>query len=135
MRNLRSQNGFTIIEVLVTLMLVVTMVLSVTTLLFVASHSNTEAIDQEAANRQIQQQVDQLRGATFSSLIDGTYNFTTSGIDRVQTAQYAISDYTDSSGSHTSLKQVVATITWKEGNVLKTVSQTTYIAQHGINQQ
>lgn len=120
---------------LISLMILATMVLSVTTLLFVASHGNTESADQASANRQIQAQIEQLRAASYASLADGTYAFTTSNINRVQTAQYVISDYTDGSGAHTELKQVVATITWYEGKVLKTATASTYIGQHGINQQ
>jgi prepilin-type N-terminal cleavage/methylation domain-containing protein len=135
MRILRSSSGFTLIEVLVSLVLVVTMVLAVTTLLFASSHSNTTTIDQSAANRQIQQQIDSLRAASYGSLVDGTYSFTTTGINRVQSAQYVIADYTDGSGAHTALKKISVTIIWNEGTVAKTATAQTYIGQHGINQQ
>jgi prepilin-type N-terminal cleavage/methylation domain-containing protein len=135
MRILRSNSGFTLVEMLVTLMLLSVMVISVVTLLFVASHTNTTNADQSSANRQVQKQIELLRAASYYSLTNGTYSFTAGNINRLQSAQYVISDYADGTGSHPELKKIDVTISWYEGNVPKTVSEGTYIGQHGINQQ
>src|SRR5690349_2326149 len=105
-----SEGGFSLVELLLSLMILSMVITAVVVVLVGAQARGIEAQHEAAATAAAQQQVEAKRAVDFSTLSDGTTSFTPSGVPRVVTANVVTST------TNADLKQVVVTVTWNEGS-------------------
>lgn len=125
------QNGFTIIELIVSIVVFAILVPSVASFLSLLNDMNDRARDTAIINALAENKVESLRSAKFTSLTDGTTNFTNelpSTITPPKSATYQIS--TPQSG----LKMAFITITYNDHGKQKSLSYKTYIGELGVGQ-
>lgn len=127
-----NQKGFTIIELLVTMVVTGLIVAAVTTLFITIARTQRSTQLLETASRAGEQQIESLRNSTYNSLEpDSTINFTSelpSNLPSPRSATARISEPSDD------VKRVDVTITYKDGSKSKKVQLSSLIGQLGIGQ-
>lgn len=125
------QTGFTIIELIIAIVIFAILVPSTASFLALLNDMNDRARDTAIINALAENKVESLRSAKFTSLADGTTNFTNElpqTITAPRSATYQIS--TPQSG----LKMAFITITYNDHGRQKTLSYKTYIGELGVGQ-
>jgi prepilin-type N-terminal cleavage/methylation domain-containing protein len=131
MKKRYSQDGFTIVELVVTIVVAGFIIPAVAVALTNLSVVNKIARDKTLANMLVQNKVETLRSAGYNSLSDGTTSFVSelpNTIGSPRTASYTISS------PATGIKQVDITISFSEYHVSKSLSFRTYISELGVGQ-
>jgi prepilin-type N-terminal cleavage/methylation domain-containing protein len=126
-----SQKGFTIVELVVTIVVAGFIIPAVALALTNLSVVNKIARDKTLANMLVQNKAETLRSAGYNSLSDGTTSFVSelpNTIGSPRSASYTISSPT------TSIKQVDITISFTEYHNSKSLSFRTYISELGVGQ-
>lgn len=128
----KRQDGFTIIELLVTIVVSSLIILAVASLFITISRAQNSTRLLEVASRAGEQQIESLRNENYGQLEpDSSIDFAASlpeSLPSPRTAQVAISEPTDG------IRRVDVTITYKDGNRNKTVKLSSLIGQIGITQ-
>jgi prepilin-type N-terminal cleavage/methylation domain-containing protein len=131
MKAKRTQKGFTVVELLVTVVVAGVIIPAVAMALTNLSVVNKLARDQALANLLVQNKVETLRSAGFNSLNNGTSSFAAelpNTFGSPKTASYTIST------PQTGLKQVDVSISFTEYNSTKSSTYRTYVSELGVGQ-
>lgn len=127
-----NQKGFTIIELLVTIVVTGLIIAAVTTLFITIARTQRSAQLLETASRAGEQQIESLRNSSYNSLeADSTIDFSNdlpSNLPSPRSATARISEPADD------VKRVDVTITYKDGSKTKKVQLSSLIGQLGIGQ-
>jgi prepilin-type N-terminal cleavage/methylation domain-containing protein len=126
-----SQKGFTIVELVVTIVVAGFIIPAVALALTNLSVVNKIARDKTLANMLVQNKAETLRSAGYNSLSDGTTSFVSelpNTMGSPRSASYTISSPT------TGIKQVDITISFTEYHNSKSLSFRTYISELGVGQ-
>lgn len=128
----KRQDGFTIIELLVTIVVASLVILAVSSLFITIARAQNSTRLLEIASRAGEQQIESLRNENYGQLDPGsTIDFATSlpgSLPGPRTAQAAISEPTDG------VRRVDVTITYRDGSKDKVVKLSSLIGQIGITQ-
>ena len=127
----RSSDGFTIVELLVTM--IVGGVLAGSVALFLAQHTHLaqKGRDVSVVNSYVENKVESLRSAGFLSLANGTTDIAAelpSELKSPRSGSLVISE------ESTSIKQIDISITYSDQGVARTYSYSTYIGELGVGQ-
>lgn len=127
-----KENGFTIVELLVTIVVTGLIVAAVMTLFITIERTQYKIQMLETATRAGEQQIEALRNNSYSSLTPGsTINFTSNLPDTLpspRSGTVAISEPTPG------IRRVDVTVTYRDGNKPKSVKLSSLIGQLGIGQ-
>jgi prepilin-type N-terminal cleavage/methylation domain-containing protein len=123
----RVSRGFTLIELIITLTIISIVLVGTITIMLASQARGMEAQHEAAASSAAAKQVEVLRATAFDSIAVGTTSFTPSNVPALVSAQNVITTI------NADLKQVMITITWKEGSRNQTVTISSYINRYGIN--
>lgn len=126
-----DQNGFTIVELLITLIVGAIFVLAINTVFTTQSYISQRGMDTVLANAYAEGKVESLRSQGYLTLADGTTNVTNelpSELKSPRSASLVISSY------NSSIKKAVLTITYNEQGKTQTFSYTTYVGELGVGQ-
>src|SRR5262249_16204067 len=121
----RAQCGFTLIEILITIFILILM------LVFYVSAFSTNQLSRlqehrDIALRVVTQKMQTLRGGGFSN-VDSSTTFTDTSLSRLTNASAS----TTVSYYNSSLKEVIVGISWLEGSSTLYVQETTLIGNSG----
>jgi prepilin-type N-terminal cleavage/methylation domain-containing protein len=125
------QKGFTVVELLVTVVIAGVIIPAVALALSNLSVVNKLARDQALANALVQNKTEFLRSKGYNALSLGTTTFTSELPTTIGTPSSAT--YTISSPS-TGIKQINIDISFTEYRTTKTLSYRTYISELGVGQ-
>jgi type II secretory pathway pseudopilin PulG len=131
MRQNRPQTGFTIVELVITIVIAGIIIPAVAIALTNLSVVNKVARDKALASMIVQNKVETLRSAGYNSLSDGTTSFVTdlpSTIGSPKSATYTVSS------PATGIKQIDISMSFTEYRVTKSLSYRTYISELGVGQ-
>jgi prepilin-type N-terminal cleavage/methylation domain-containing protein len=131
MRIKYSQKGFTIVELVVTIVVAGFIIPAVVLALTNLSVVNKIARDKTLANMLVQNKAETLRSAGYNSLSDGTTSFVSELPNTMGSPKSA--SYTITSPA-TGIKQIDITISFTEYHSLKSLSYRTYISELGVGQ-
>lgn len=126
-----SKSGFTIVELIVTLIVGAIFVLSVNTVLTTQSYISQRGRDTVVANAYAEGKFEALRSQGFLSLSDGTTDVTSelpSDLHNPRSASLVISS------SNSSIKKAELTITYNEQGQSRTYNYVSYIGELGVGQ-
>lgn len=129
--NTKHQYGFTIIELLVSIVLFAILVPATASFLALLNDMNDRARDTAIINALAENKIESLRSAKFTSLTNGTTSFTSELPDTItppRSASYQITT------ANTGLKQVDLNIAYNDHGKQKTLSYKTYIGELGVGQ-
>jgi prepilin-type N-terminal cleavage/methylation domain-containing protein len=127
----QNQHGFTIIELVVTIVIAGIIIPAVAVALTNLSVVNKVARDKALANMIVQNKVETLRSSGFNSLSDGTTSFVAelpNTIGSPRSASYTVST------PATGIKQIDLSVSFTEYRVTKSLSFRTYISELGVGQ-
>jgi prepilin-type N-terminal cleavage/methylation domain-containing protein len=127
----QNRHGFTIIELVVTIVIAGIIIPAVAVALTNLSVVNKVARDKALANMIVQNKVETLRSSGFNSLSDGTTSFVAelpNTIGSPRSASYTVS--TPAAG----IKQIDLSVSFTEYRVAKSLSFRTYISELGVGQ-
>lgn len=127
----KSQNGFTVLEVVVTIAIAGFILVSVIAMINSLNVINDRARDLTLANALAENKVEGLRSIGFSGLVDETVDFTDelpNVLAAPRQAQYVVSS--PSAG----LKQVEVEITYNDYGSQRNIEYRTYIGELGVGQ-
>ena len=127
-----QQSGFTVIEVVVT-----TVIMSVAILIISQMVIMIDAVNRESRNFVIaieygQQQMEHYRNAGFNAIPD-SIDFAASLPSQLSSPRTGTLTFTDLNPVVAGLKKMLISITYKEGSRTKTITLTSLVAQRGIN--
>lgn len=123
--------GFTIVELVITIVLIGIIVPAVAMALTNLATINYQARDQALADLAAQNKVETLRSQGYNSLNVGSVDFSSelpASMGSPKSANYSVSQ------PRTGMKQVDLTITYTEYKVGKTINYRTYISELGVGQ-
>ena len=126
-----NTSGFTIVELLVTLVVGAIFTASVTVFLGLHVHLAQRGRDVAVANSFAENEVEALRSAGYLSLSDGTTDLTSSlpvELNNNRSASLTISS------PSTGIKKVDISVTYNDQGAPRTYSYTTYIGELGVGQ-
>lgn len=127
----QNQKGFTIVELIVTLVVGAIFVLAINTVFTTQSYISQRGRDTVLANAYIESKVESLRSKGFLSLTNGTTDVTNelpSDLKNPRSGSVVISSY------NTSIKKVDITVSYNEQGKSRSVTYTTYIGELGVGQ-
>jgi prepilin-type N-terminal cleavage/methylation domain-containing protein len=127
----QNRHGFTIIELVVTIVIAGIIIPAVAVALTNLSVVNKVARDKALANMIVQNKVETLRSSGFNSLSDGTTSFVAelpNTIGSPRSASYTVST------PATGIKQIDLSVSFTEYRVTKSLSFRTYISELGVGQ-
>ena len=130
-KNTHSQAGFTIVELLITIILLALAVPVLGSLVSMLSGVNDRARDLALIHALAENKIESLRSAGFGNLALGTTSFTSelpSSIATPRSAQYVVTSVS------TPLKQVQITISYNDHGQTRTLNYRTYIGELGVGQ-
>jgi type II secretory pathway pseudopilin PulG len=131
MRPKNSQSGFTIVELVVTIIVAGIIIPAVAVALTNLAVVNKVARDKALANMIVQNKVETLRSAGYNTLSGGTTSFATelpSTIGSPRSASYTVSSPT------TGVKQIDINMSFTEYHITKNLAYRTYISELGVGQ-
>jgi len=129
--NRSKTSGFTVVELLVTIVVSSIMIGSAALALISQQHLSQRDRDLVVANSYVEQKVEALRSIGFLGLSIGTTNITAempSELNSPRSGSLQISSYS------ASIKQVDISITYNDQGTSRTYSYTTYIGELGVGQ-
>jgi type II secretory pathway pseudopilin PulG len=130
-RKTTSEGGFTIVELVITIVIAGIIIPAVTIALTNLTVINLRARDQVLANMLAQNKVESLRSTGYNSLNNGTTSFTSelpNIMGSPKSASYTIST------PQTGLKQIDVSISYTEYKIARSVAFRTYISELGVGQ-
>ncbi len=130
-KNTHSQAGFTIVELLITIVLLALAVPVLGSLVSMLSGVNDRARDMAIIHALAENKVESLRSAGFGNLAVGTVTFTSelpSTIATPRSAQYVVTS------PSVALKQVQITISYNDHGQTRTLNYRTYVGELGVGQ-
>ena len=129
---LKSQRGFTLLEVVVTTVVMGIAFLVIGQMFILIDAVNRESRNSITATEYAQLKMEHYRNAGYNA-IPATEDFTSSLPSQLNIPRSGTLAFTDLNPVTAGLKQLDITITYKEGARTKTVKLTTQVAQRGIN--
>lgn len=123
--------GFTLVEILVTLMASAIFVIAVNTIYTTQVYMNQRGRDLTLANSFVESKVEQLRSAGYLNLADGSTDITSelpSELNDPRSGTLTISS------ANTGTKQVDISVTFNEQGASRTYTYTTYVGELGVGQ-
>jgi len=128
---LTAEKGFTVVELLVTIVVSAILVLAVNTILISHAYLSQRGRDLVLSNAYAELKIESLRSAGFLGLNDGTANITNELPSELSTPR---SGTLVISSPSTGLKQAVITISYNEQGRTRTHTYKTYIGELGVGQ-
>jgi prepilin-type N-terminal cleavage/methylation domain-containing protein len=131
MKEKSYQKGFTIVELMITVVLAGIIIPAVAVSLTNLSVVNKLSRDQALANSLAQNKTEYLRSVGYNALVLGTTSFTNemnSTIGSPRSASYTISS------PATGIKQIDISVSFTEYNTTKSLAYRTYISELGVGQ-
>jgi prepilin-type N-terminal cleavage/methylation domain-containing protein len=127
----QKQSGFTIVELIVTIVILALSVPVMASLVSMLSSLNDRARDMAQIHALTEYKIEALRSIGFSGLTNGTTSFASELPSTIATPRSA--SYTISSHS-TSMKQVDLTVSYNDHGATRSFSYRTYIGELGVGQ-
>lgn len=127
----RPQSGFTLVELITTIVLAGIIIPAVALALNNLAVINKQGRDQALASMLVQNKVETLRSSGYNSLNDGTVSFSSdlpSIMGSPKTASYTVSS------PRTGVKQIDVNISYTEYHSTKNLTYRTYISELGVGQ-
>lgn len=127
----KAANGFTIVELLVTISLVAISVPAIAAMVSTIGGVNDRARDLSAIHALVERKIETLRSIGFSGLSDGTVDFASElpqFVAEPRTASYEVSSLNDG------VKEVEVTVTYSDYGKTQSLSYKTYIGELGVGQ-
>lgn len=127
----KSQKGFTLVELVTTIIIAGIIIPAVAIALTNLAVINKIARDKALANMIVQNKVETLRSSGYNSLNNGTTSFVAdlpNTIGSPKSANYIVSS------PATGVKQIDVSVSFTEYNVTKNLSYRTYISELGVGQ-
>lgn len=127
------QEGFTLVEVIVTIIVAGIMMIGLSSTVVGIRLINARAKDAALVNSLAVDKIEQLRSATFVSLADGTYDFTSELPDTITNNRSAV--YTvETVPGNVALKEINLTISYNDFNTEKVYEYSAFIGELGVGQ-
>lgn len=126
-----SDSGFTLVELVVTILVGAIFAISVTTLVSENAHLARRSRDLIAANAYVEGKVEELRSIGYAGLTVGTTNITNELPDELNSSKSGSLHIT---APVSGLKQADITVSYNDQGVNRTYSYTTYIGELGVGQ-
>ncbi len=126
-----SEAGFTLVEILVTIIVGAIFVGSANLIIVQHTHLGQRGRDLVLANAYVEGKIEELRSQGFSSLSNGTTDITNelpSDLKAPHTASLIISSQS------TSIKKAVISLTYNDQGAVRSYSYTTFIGELGVGQ-
>ena len=126
-----ASQGFTIVELLVTMIVGGLLAGSVALLLGLHTHLAQKGRDVSVTNSYVENKVESLRSIGYLGLTNGTTNLTSelpSELKAPRSASMVISD------ESAAIKQIDITVTYNDQGTARTYSYTTYVGELGVGQ-
>lgn len=126
-----NKNGFTIIELLITIAIFGLVVPGLVALISTIDRLNDKARDISVINSLVENKIEGLRSISFVGVNNGTYDFSNElpqGIAPPKSASYTVSNVTSS------LKQIDLNITYNDHGTAKTINYRSYLGELGVGQ-
>lgn len=130
-RSQDSQSGFSIVELLITLVVAAILILVMNTIFTTQVYISQRARDLALANAYAEGKIESLRSAGFLGLTNGTTSVTNelpAELSNPRNGTLEISDY------NTAIKRAVLTITYNEQGKTRTYTYTTFVGELGVGQ-
>lgn len=124
-------SGFTIIELVVSIIVFALLVPAVASFLNLLNTLNDQAADTAIVNALAENKVESLRSAKFNSLSNGTVSFVAELPETISTPRTAT--YTVTSPS-TGLKEINLNVTYNDHGSARTLTYKTYVGELGVGQ-
>lgn len=127
----KNQSGFTIVELLISIVVFAIVVPGLASFLNFISSLNDRARDVSVINAMVENKVEALRSVSFVGVGTGTTDFSDElpqHISRPRTATYEISSVSPS------LKQIDVTVTYNDSGSERTLTYRTYLGELGVGQ-
>lgn len=127
----RAAVGFTIVELIVTIVIMGVIIPAVAMALTSLTIIDYQARDLALANMLAQNKVESLRSAGYNSLVNGTQDFSSqlpNTIGSPKSASYTVAD------AQTGVKQIDVSISYTEYKQSKSIAYRTYISELGVGQ-
>lgn len=127
-----NQRGFTIIELLVTIVVAGLIITAVTTLFITIARTQRSTQLLETASRAGEQQIESLRNSTYNALeTDSTIDFSNELPSNLPSPKQGLAKISEPADD---VKRVDVTVTYKDGSKTKKVKLSSLIGQLGIGQ-
>lgn len=130
-RSPRGAGGFTIVELLVTLIVGGLLTGSVVMFLSMHTHVAQRGRDVSVVNSYAENKIESLRSAGFLGVVNGTTNLTSElpiELNAPRSATLVVSAET------TSIKRVTLTVTYSDQGTARTYTYTTFLGELGVGQ-
>jgi len=128
-----NQNGFTLVEVVVTIIVAGIMMIGLSSTVVGIRLVNARAKDAVLVNSIVEQKIEELRSQTFIRLVDGSYDFTADLPDTITSNRYAGYEVASIPGNP-ALKQVTVTVSYNDFNDEEVYTYRTFIGELGVGQ-
>jgi prepilin-type N-terminal cleavage/methylation domain-containing protein len=128
---INSSSGFTLVELVVTILVGAIFAISTTTLVTTNAHLAQRSRDLVAVNSYVEGKAEELRSAGFAALPVGTSNVTSELPDDLNSSKNATVVITNQA---TGLKKAVIDVTFNDQGTQRNYSYTTYIGELGVGQ-
>ncbi len=126
-----KEKGFTIVELLVSMLVVTILVVSINSIYLTHLAQSHKARSLMLANSFVENKIEALRSAGFLSIVDGTTDISNelpSDLYAPKSASLQISS------AESGLKSAVVSITYNENGAPRTYSYQTYVGELGVGQ-
>lgn len=124
-------SGFTIVELLVTMIVGAILAGSVTLFLAQHVHLAQKGRDVSVTNSFVENKIESIRSAGYLSLTNGTTNVTSELPTELKAPRSAAVTISDQS---TSVKQIDISVTYNDQGAARTYTYTTYVGELGVGQ-
>jgi len=136
--DLRREDGFTILEIVVAIVVAGIFSIGLTTMILNIQTVNDKAKDLVIANSFIQDKTEEIRAGGHVSLINGNYDITDelpNGLAPPRSATYVVADETiNSSVANVGLKLITFNVQYDDDGSTRTIEYATYIGELGVGQ-
>src|SRR3990167_3685831 len=131
----KDQSGFTVVELIVTMVVGAIFIASAILLYSSGQRLSQRHRDIVSANAFIEKEIEALRSAGYLSLVDGTTDITSELPSELQSPRSGSLQIAPASvGATTGLKKVDITLTYNDQGTSRTYTYTTYVGELGVGQ-